>query len=210
MGRDRLLEALVAEGIRDPRVLQAFRDVDRAGFVTADSSRLAYHDRPLPIPHEQVTTQPSLVARMVDALGLTGTERVLEIGTGYGYQTAILARLAACVWSVERWPDLAETAGRNLAAAGVRSVEVVVGDGTEGLPEHAPYDATIVSAAHPKVPTPLAEQVAEGGRLVMPIGPGGMEDVILFEKTRGRLVERRTVTGAHFVRLIGRHGGVER
>lgn len=201
-----LVHTMLAEGIRDARVLRAFREVDRAHFVPAEWRPRANEDRPIPISHAQVTTQPSLVARMVEALGLTGDERVLEVGTGYGFQTAILAALAEAVWSIERWPDLAEAARRNLASAGVRGAHVTVGDGTEGLPEHAPYDGVIVSAAHPRVPPPLAEQVAEGGRLVMPIGPGGMEEVILFERLRRRLVERRMLTGAHFVRLIGRHG----
>lgn len=194
------------QGIRDPLVLRAFREVDRAEFVPFESRDLAYLDRPVPIPHEQVTTQPSLVARMVEALGLEGSGQVLEIGTGHGFQTAILARLADFVWSVERWSDLAEAARGNLVRHGIRNAEVTVGDGTAGLPEHAPYDAVVVSAAFPEVPGPLAEQVAEGGTLVMPLGPGGMEDVVLFEKESGRLVRRRVITGAHFVRLVGRHG----
>ena len=166
----------------------------------------AYEDEPLPIPHGQVTTQPSLSAKMIEALALAGDERVLEIGTGYGFQTALLARLAGFVWSVERWADLAETARANLERGGVANVEVVVADGSGGLAAHAPYDAVIVSAAFPSVPAPLAEQVAPGGRLVQPIGSGGAEDVVLFEKAGGRLVPRRLVTGAHFVRLYGRHG----
>ena len=209
MSADRLVDAIVADGIRDRRVIRAFREVDRAGFVPPDQRAAADDDRPIPIPHGQVTTQPSLVARMVEGLGLAGDERVLEVGTGYGFQTAILAALAGEVWSVERWPDLAEAASRNLASAGVGRVHVLVGDGTDGLSEHAPYDAVIVSAAFPHVPPPLAEQLAEGGRLVMPIGPGGMEEVVLFEKRDGRLVERRMLTGASFVRLIGRHGAAE-
>jgi protein-L-isoaspartate(D-aspartate) O-methyltransferase len=106
---------------------------------------------------------------------------------------------------VERWPDVAETARENLARHGVKNVEVVAGDGTKGLPEHAPYDAILVSAAFPSVPPPLAEQLAAGGRLVQPIGSGGQEEVVLFEKRNGGLVRRRTVTGAHFVRLYGAH-----
>jgi protein-L-isoaspartate(D-aspartate) O-methyltransferase len=201
-----LLEVVRAEGIADARLLDAFAAVPRAGFVPPQLARRAYVDQPLPIPHEQVTTQPSLVARMVEALSLTGTEDVLEIGAGYGFQTAILARLAAFVWSVERWGDLAETARGNLIRHGVENVEVVVGDGSKGLPGHAPYDAILVSAAFPEVPAPLAAQLAEGGRLVQPIGPGGQELVVLFERAGDGLVARRTVTGAHFVRLVGRHG----
>ena len=162
-------------------------------------------DRPLPIPHEQVTTQPSLSAKMLEALWLSGSERVLEVGTGYGFQTALLAHLSRSVWSIERWPDVAETAGKNLVRHGVRNVEVVAGDGTKGIPEHAPYDAILVSAAFPSVPPPLAEQLAAGGRLVQPIGSGGQEEVVLFEKRPEGLAHRRTVTGAHFVRLYGAH-----
>src|SRR5437763_14194231 len=128
----------MAEGVRDPRILQAVRVVPRAEFVPADLGAQAYLDQPLPIPHGQVTTQPSLVAKMVDALELTGSEQVLEIGTGYGFQTALLARLSGFVWSIERWPDIAAMARDNLARHGVTNVAVVVGDGTTGLPERAP------------------------------------------------------------------------
>jgi protein-L-isoaspartate(D-aspartate) O-methyltransferase len=142
---------------------------------------------------------------MVEALELTGSERVLEVGTGYGFQTALLAHLSNFVWSVERFPDVAETARNNLQLHGVANAEVVVGDGTRGLPEHAPYDATLISAAFPRVPPPLAEQLTVGGRLVQPVGPGGEEEVILFEKGPRDLVRRRNITGAHFVRLYGAH-----
>jgi protein-L-isoaspartate(D-aspartate) O-methyltransferase len=195
-----------AKGVRDARLLAAFEEVPRASFVPSDLEADAYLDRPLPIPHGQVTTQPSLVAMMVEAVGLTGTERVLEVGTGLGFQSALLARLAAFVWSVERWRELAEAARKNLAGFGVENVEVVVGDGSGGLPEHAPYDAILVSAAFPSVPVPLAAQLADGGRLVQPIGPGGCEDVQLFEKRAGTFVRCRSVTSANFVRLYGSHG----
>src|SRR3712207_5480377 len=201
-----LVRAVMAAGVRDPRVLQALREVPRAAFVPPDLAAQACHDRPLPIPHGQVTTQPSLSARMIEALGLTGAEQVLEIGTGYGFQTALLAHLSHFVRSVERWPDLADTARANLARRGVSNVEVVVGDGTAGLPEHAPFDAILVSAAFPQVPPPLVEQLAAGGRLVQPIGSGGDEEVTLFEQGPRGLVRRGTVTLAHFVRLYGRHG----
>jgi protein-L-isoaspartate(D-aspartate) O-methyltransferase len=205
--RDRqdLVREIAAAGVRNPRLLEAVRETPRASFVPPDLVEQAYLDRPLPIPHEQVMTQPSLSAKMIEALGLTGTEHVLEVGTGYGFQTALLARLSGFVWSVERWPDVAETARENLAGHGVKNTEVVAGDGTEGLPEHAPYDAILVSAAFPSVPPPLAEQLGPGGRLVQPIGSGGQEEVVLFEKKKEGLVRRRTVTGAHFVRLYGAH-----
>ena len=191
--------------MRDTRVLEALREVPRAGFVPPDLTERAYLDRPLPIPHEQVTTQPSLSAKMIEALDLSGSERVLEVGTGYGFQTALLAHLSNFLWSIERWPDVAGTARENLSRRGVENVEVVAGDGTGGFPEHAPYDAVLVSAAFPSVPPPLAQQLALGGRLVQPIGSGGQEAVVLFEKGNERLERRRTVTGAHFVRLYGAH-----
>jgi protein-L-isoaspartate(D-aspartate) O-methyltransferase len=142
---------------------------------------------------------------MIEVLELTGSERVLEIGTGYGFQTALLAHLSSFVWSVERWEDIVNRARANLARYGTTNVEVVVGDGTEGLPEHAPYDAILVSAAFPSVPPPLAEQLALGGRLVQPIGSGGEEEVVLFGKGSRGLERRRAIIGAHFVRLYGTH-----
>jgi protein-L-isoaspartate(D-aspartate) O-methyltransferase len=203
---ERLVQAALAAGVQDPRVLQALREVPRAAFVPADLVGQAYLDQPLPIPHGQVTTQPSLVARMVEALGLAGSEKVLEVGTGYGFQTALLARLARFVWSVERWPDIAEQARVHLARQGISNVAVVTGDGTEGLPEQAPFEAIIVSAAFLRVPEPLREQLAPGGRLVQPIGSGGAEAVVLFVKGRGGLQWCRTIVGAHFVRLYGKYG----
>jgi protein-L-isoaspartate(D-aspartate) O-methyltransferase len=197
---------VAASGVRDERLLGALRRVPRAGFVPPELVERAYVDEPLPIPRGQVTTQPSLVARMVEALSLGGTEVVLEVGAGHGFQTALLAELARSVWSVERWPELAETARANLERHDTRNFEVVVGDGTMGLPDHAPYDAIVVSAAFPRVPNPLAEQLAPGGRLVHPLGSGGHEEVALFERAPRGLVRRRTLTGARFVRLVGEQG----
>ena len=205
-GPSDLVAAARAEGVRDARLLAAIRDVPRADFVPPALAEGAYEDRPLPIAHGQVTTQPSLVARMVEALGIRGEERVLEIGTGFGWQTALLARLADFVWSVERWPDLADEARARLERAGARNVDVVVGDGSGGLPEHAPYDAILVAAAFPTVPPTLAAQLADGGRLVQPLGPGGAEEVVLFERADELLERRRLVALAHFVRLVGRYG----
>ena len=204
-GQEDLARAVIAAGVRDARVLEALREVPRANFVPPKLAERAYLDLPLPIPHRQVTTQPSLSTKMIEALELSGSDRVLEVGTGYGFQTALLAHLSGFVWSVERWPDVAETARENLGRHGVTNVEVVAGDGTEGLPEHAPYDAILVSAAFPSVPPPLAEQLAAGGRLVQPIGPGGQEAVMLFERGKEGLVRRHIVTGAHFVKLYGVH-----
>jgi protein-L-isoaspartate(D-aspartate) O-methyltransferase len=202
------VEALVAAahdaGVRDDQVLEAIAAVPRSQFVPPEFAGGAELDAPIPIPHAQVTTQPSLVARMVEALSLDGDERVLEIGTGYGWQTALLAELARKVFSVERFADLAETARE--ALKGRENVTIVIGDGSEGLPEHAPFDAILVAAAYPSVPAPLAEQLAEGGRLVQPLGPGGAEEVVLFENRSGELRRVRSLGGAHFVRLHGRHG----
>jgi protein-L-isoaspartate(D-aspartate) O-methyltransferase len=201
-----LVDVVRAEGITDLRLLAAIRDVPRAEFAPPALAGRANVDEPLPIGHGQVTTQPSLVARMVEALALGGRDRVLEIGTGSGWQTALLARLAALVWSLERFPDLAADARTRLERVGARNVQVVVGDGSEGLPEHAPYEAILVSAAYPSVPAPFAPQLAEGGRLVQPLGHGGADEVVLFRKHGDRLVRQRTLTLARFVQLYGRHG----
>ena len=201
-----LVRALRAQGIRDRRVLAAFRAVPRAGFVPPAAADQADVDAPIRIAHGQVTTQPSLIARMVAALGLTGSERVLEVGTGLGFQTAILARLARQVVSIERLADLAAQARANLAAAGVGRVTVVVGDGTLGVPEHAPYQAIVVSAASPWVPGPLVEQLTDGGRLVHPVGPGGHEQVTAFSRQAERLVVEARLVPARFVPLVGAYG----
>ena len=191
-------------GVRDARVLDAVAQVPRAEFVPAAERLHAYRDEPIRIPGGQVTTQPSLVARMLEALALEGPERVLEIGTGFGWQTALLARLAADVVSVERLPELARAAERNLKRAS--NVELVIADGSAGMEARAPYDAIVVAAAFTSVPPPLAAQLVPGGRLVQPIGPGGRDEVVLFERAGEDLVRRQSVTPAHFVRLYGAHG----
>jgi protein-L-isoaspartate(D-aspartate) O-methyltransferase len=193
-------------GVRDARVLEAVAQVPRAAFVPTAARGHAYRDEPIHIPGGQVTTQPSLVARMLEALALEGQERVLEIGTGYGWQTALLARLAAEVVSVERLPELARTAERNLRRHGAPNAEVVVADGSAGMEARAPFDAIVVSAAFTSVPPPLVAQLVPGGRLVQPIGSGGRDDVTLFEREGKDIVRRRSVTPAHFVRLYGDYG----
>jgi protein-L-isoaspartate(D-aspartate) O-methyltransferase len=188
-------------------VLEAAADVPRAAYVPTASAREAQRDRPIRIGGGQVTSQPSLIAVMLEALALRGDERVLEVGTGLGYETALLARLAREVWSVERIPELAAAAETNLAAQGVGNASVVVGDGSQGLPDAAPFNAIVVAAAHPRVPSPLVDQLAEGGRLVQPIGPSGHEDVTLFRRaTAGELVRVRSLVPARFVPLYGRYG----
>ena len=158
-GSPRLVAAARRAGVRDPRVLAALLEVPRASYVPPERAGDADRDEPVPIPHDQVTSQPSLIAAMIEALRLTGDEKVLEVGTGYGFQTALLARLARSVWSVEWFEDLADVARANLAREGVRNATVRAGDGTEGLPAEAPFDAIVVSASFPAVPPPLVDQL---------------------------------------------------
>jgi protein-L-isoaspartate(D-aspartate) O-methyltransferase len=206
MGPAELVQLVREAGVRDRRVLDAIEEIPRADFVAVETVDRAYRDEPLPIPHGQVTTQPSLIARMIEALELDGYERVLEVGTGYGFQTALLARLADRVVSVERFQDVAETALQNLERRGVTNVDVLVGDGSAGAPEYGPFEAIVVSAAFTEVPGPLADQLTVGGRLVQPVGPGGQDLVALFERGARGLERKADVTWAHFVKLYGAHG----
>jgi protein-L-isoaspartate(D-aspartate) O-methyltransferase len=203
---DDLIDVIRAQGVIDRRVLDAFRAVRRADFVPPDLASFAYEDCPLPIAHFQVTTQPSLIAKMVEALEIAPGDRALEVGAGLGFQAAILSRLCDLVVTVERFPDLAEAARENLRRAGITNALVLVGDGTLGAPDLAPFQAIVGGAAAPRVPAPLAEQLDEGGRLVLPIGPGGAEDVTLFRKEAGKLLRIATVIPASFVRMVGIYG----
>lgn len=203
---DDLRRAARAAGVSDRRVLDAIGRIPRCAFVPPEHADRADVDAPIPIAHDQVTTQPSLSARMLEALDLTGDDHALEVGTGHGYQTALLATLAGSVVSVERFADLAAAARTNLERQGIETVEVIVRDGTRGWPPGAPYDAIIVSAAFPRVPSPLVEQLREDGRLVQPIGRGGADDVILFHRTPAGLRRVRRVCPARFVRLVGELG----
>lgn len=204
LSRDDLVEAIIAAGVIDERLIGGFRTIPRTGFVPESSRHLAYEDRPIAIAHDQVTTQPSLSAVMIEALELTPSSRVLEVGTGLGFQTALLAHMAGEVVSVELWEDLAEEAGSNLKRMGITNVEIHVGDGSIGVPGSSPFDAIIVSAAFTDVPDSLANQLIDGGRLVQPIGPGGNEMVTLYLRTRDALRRIRSITPARFVRLVGR------
>jgi protein-L-isoaspartate(D-aspartate) O-methyltransferase len=198
-----LVAAARRAGVIDERVLAALAAVPRERFVPPEAERDASLDRPIPIGSGQTTSQPSLIASMLAALGLTGTERVLEIGTGFGYQTALLAHLAAKVYSIERLAPLAIRAREHLAVCGLENVEVVVGDGTRGLPEAAPFDAIVIAAAAAAVPTGLADQLVVGGRLVAPIGPSLGQQVVVYTARDGRLADPHRLSAVRFVPLIG-------
>jgi protein-L-isoaspartate(D-aspartate) O-methyltransferase len=204
--RARMVERqLLGRDIRDPRVLDAMREVPRHRFVPPSIRGSAYEDRPLPIGFGQTISQPYIVALMTQCLELKGEESVLEIGTGSGYQAAVLSRLCREVRSVERLPELAARAGKALAEAGAANVSVRTGDGTLGWPESAPFDAIVVTAGAPEVVRPLLDQLAEGGRLVIPVGPFGMQRLERWRRAGGRS-EKEFVTHVAFVPLVGRHG----
>lgn len=194
-------EQLIGRGIRSPKVLEAMALVERAQFVPVTLQAAAYADRALPIACDQTISQPYIVALMSDALELSGSERVLEIGTGSGYQTAVLAHLAAWVVTVERHAELSQPATRRLHDLGYRKVTCIVGDGTRGWPELAPYDRIVVTAAGAEVPEALFEQLAEGGILVAPIGPAESQDLQQIRKLGGRSVVR-SLGGCRFVPLV--------
>jgi len=202
--RARLVETLRARGIRDLAVLRAFAEVPRHLFVPEAVRHRAYEDAALPIGDGQTISQPYTQARYLEALRLTGRERVLEVGTGSGYQTALLAAVAAQVFTIERVRGLAESAQRALRGAGI-TVSLLVGDGTLGWSAYAPYDAILVAAGGPEVPPPLVEQLAPGGRLLIPLGERGAQTLTVVERRGGEL--RRTSIGdARFVPLLGEHG----
>ncbi|GCE46880.1 protein-L-isoaspartate(D-aspartate) O-methyltransferase [Thermosporothrix hazakensis] len=206
--RQQLLAQLHQAGITDQRVLDAMAHVDRGLFVEAQLLPHAYRDMALPIGCGQTISQPFMVALMTQALHLTGNERVLEIGTGSGYQAAILAQLCSYVYSVERHQQLAQQASWRLMEAGIRNVSVIVGDGSLGWPEAAPYEGILVTAAAPEVPISLVEQLSPGGRLVLPVGLPEEQDLLLIER-RGAKVERTSLGACVFVPLIGREGWSE-
>lgn len=199
-----LVNAALDSGVTDERLIEALRVIPRAAFVPVPTRTIADEDRPIPIAHNQVTTQPSLSALMIQALQPDPTTRVLEVGTGLGFQTALLAHLAAEVVTIEVWEALADKAASNLESQGIQNVKIQVGDGTLGVAERSPYGAILVSAASTAVPSPLVEQLAEGGRLVQPIGTGGQEMVTLYEKTGNRLERVDELIPARFVRMVGR------
>lgn len=201
-------EQLRARGLTDARLLEAFRKVPRHLFVPPESQGEAYADHPLPIGSGQTISQPYIVALMTDALQLQGHERVLEIGAGSGYQTAILAELALEVYAVERLPELLQAVTARLDALGCLNVRLTAGNGTLGWPEHAPYDAILVSAAAPRVPTPLIAQLSDGGRMVLPIGTAEAQMLVAVEKRRGA-IRQTEIANCLFVPLVGQHGWTE-
>ncbi len=194
-------EQLGQRGIHDERVLHAMQTVPRHLFVPSALRFRAYEDGPLPIGNEQTISQPYIVALMSESLNLTGKETVLEIGTGSGYQAAILSQLAKQVYSVEIIPQLADTARQRLSSLGYANVEVIVGDGNKGWPSGSPYDAIIVTAAAPQVPPALLEQLAEGGRMVLPVEVGDEQHLLRLQKVKGQIM-REDLGPVRFVPLV--------
>jgi protein-L-isoaspartate(D-aspartate) O-methyltransferase len=197
---------LVQRGIRDPRVISAFKKVPRHLFLDEALWPQAYEDHPVPIGEKQTISQPYIVALMTEALQLTGTENVLEIGTGSGYQTAILAECADRVYSIERIPSLAKRARKILDNLKYTNVMVRIGDGTAGWEEFSPYLGIIVTAASPDAPDPLLKQLEAGGRLIIPIGDEYFQDLMLYTKEGADRYKEETYGGVRFVKLIGEHG----
>ncbi len=207
--RERMVkEQLIRRGIHDERVLNAMRKVPRHLFVPPDLIEEAYNDYPLPIGYGQTISQPYMVALMTEALEIKENDKVLEIGTGSGYQTAILAELCKEVYTIERILPLLERAKEILRKLGYKNIHFRAGDGTLGWPENKPYDAIIVTAGAPKIPQPLLDQLAEGGRLVIPIGDRFSQELIKVTKLEGEFI-RENLGGCRFVDLIGIHGWKE-
>lgn len=192
-------------GVRDRRVLEVMGALPRERFVPASERSSAYYDGALPIGEEQTISQPFVVAHMTELLALQGDETVLEVGTGSGYQTAVLGRLAAQVFTVERIASLSQRAGRLLAELQIDNVHFHVGDGSLGWPEHAPYDAILVTCAAPQLPAPLLEQLADGGRMVTPVGPRGYQDLVRVVR-KGDAFDEERLSPVAFVPLIGQYG----
>jgi len=198
-------EQLRSRGIRDPRVLAAMGKVPREEFIASENFNDAYGDHPLPIGSGQTVSQPYIVAAMVEALELRPGDRVLEVGTGTGYEAAILGELAAEVWTIERHEELSDEAREILARLGYANVHVVYGDGSLGLPEQAPFDEILVAAAAPRIPESLVAQLVDGGRLVVPVGDRYEQQVQIVRKAGGKTV----ITGhdlCRFVPLVGQEG----
>lgn len=198
-------EQIVARGIKDPRVIESMRQVPRHLFVEEALQSRAYNDYPLPIGYGQTISQPYMVALMTEALELQGHEKVLEIGTGSGYQTVILAKLAEKVYSIERIGELASKARKILDQLNCYNVEIKIFDGTCGWKEKSPFDAIMVTAGAPEIPRPLLDQLAVGGRMVIPVGEAGLQDLFQVVRTEDDVV-KRNLGGCRFVKLIGKYG----
>lgn len=203
--REMVERQIRARGIRNERVLEAMSSVPRHKFVPEEFREQAYEDRPIPIGEGQTISQPYMVAAMVEAITLSGTEKVLEVGAGSGYAAAVLSRLAATVYTVESHPTLAMAAQERLTRLGYENVFVHTGDGSAGLKEAAPFDAIIVAAAAPEVPQPLVEQLAEGGRMAVPVGAGKSQELVLVWKINGQ-IQSHPLYECRFVPLVGRYG----
>jgi protein-L-isoaspartate(D-aspartate) O-methyltransferase len=198
---------LAGRGIMDPKVLEAMRSVPREEFIPPALRDQAYEDYPLPIADGQTISQPYIVAFMIEALELSPGDRVLEIGTGSGYSAAVLSRIVSRVYTVERISSLAETARERLLRLGYGNIAVYVGDGTLGWPEHAPYDGIVVTAGAPRVPNSLLGEMAEGGRLVIPVGPDGFGQTLLrMRRLEGDEFLKERLLAVQFVPLIGAEG----
>ena len=203
--RAQLVETLRKKGINDLAVLKAIAEVPRHLFVPEGVRHRAYEDSPLPIAQGQTISQPFVQATYLQALALKGDEKVLEVGTGSGYQTALLAQLVAMVFSIERHGPLAQEAKKVLDQAGITNISVMVGDGTLGWRPYAPYDAILVAAASPDIPQPLLEQLAEGGHLVIPIGGRHTQQLVMVER-QGNKYPRQKLADVRFVPLVGELG----
>jgi len=196
-------------GIRDPRVLAAMRQVPRHEFIPQEFRESAYEDRPVGIGHGQTISQPYIVAFMTEQLAPKPADRILEVGTGSGYQAAILSKLVTDVFSIEIVPELAERAGNTLKRLGFDNVRTKAGDGYQGWPERAPFDAIIVTCAPDHIPNPLVSQLKEGGRMIIPVGNLGDQSLYLLEKREGK-IERKAVLPVRFVPMTGKAQGAPR
>ncbi len=204
--RENMVEFQIkSRGIKDEKVLEAMREIPRHLFVSEGQKPYAYEDYPLPIGEGQTISQPYIVALMTEALQLKRDERVLELGTGSGYQAAILSKLCSEVYTTEKVDSLALQAERLFEKLGYENIKVKVCDGTEGWMEYSPYNGIIVTAGAPKIPEPLIEQLAENGRIVIPVGGSFSQDLIVGEKIKGKLI-KKAICGCMFVPLIGKYG----
>jgi protein-L-isoaspartate(D-aspartate) O-methyltransferase len=204
-----IAEQLIPRNISDKTVLEAFRKVPRHEFVPEDMRQYAYNDYPLPIGENQTISQPYMAALMTECLKLKGGEKVLEIGTGSGYQAAILGEVAGEVYSVERFKELADKASKVLNSLGYKNIHIKVGDGTLGWIEFAPYDGIVVTAGAPDIPESLVKQLKDGGRLIIPVDRGGFGQTLTLVEKIGRTVKTSDVCACTFVPLIGKEGWAE-